>query len=322
MKRIILLLTTVMFVIPFLYASGNDKEYKKLIQELGIDAIAMKAASADGFWNVVWQKNERLCKFYKAFDKKKSSAVKANDDIGKSLYLAADYFKSLEIEADNSDNDLMGILEELGALKVFSGTKLYIVNDEETNAFVTPDGRIYLNSGLFVDGMTYPHILGICAHEFAHFILQHAKVHCYEAIKKERKNNIIAGVSAAIQAGSAMYAASNGVESDWTEIEQNVYNMFESAALQSQKFRYKYSRKQEIEADIIAFRLLEYLGYGGEKYIEALSLIEAAALETPLELFVNYEDSTHPSTSFRVGLLEYMASHPEITRKEPKEVFE
>lgn len=317
MKRIMLLLATIVFVVPFLYASGNDKEYKKLIQELGIDTTAMKATSVDEFWDVVWKRNERLCKFYKAFDKKKSSAVKANDDIEKSLFFSADYFNSLEIEADNSDNDLMKILEELGALKVFSDTKLYIVNDSETNAFSTPDGRIYLNAGLFVDGMTYTHLLGICAHEFAHFVLQHARVHCYEAIKKERKNNIIAGVSAVIQVGSAMYAASNGVKSDWNAIEQNIYNMFETAALQSQKFRYKYSREQEIEADIIAYSLLEYLGYGGEKYLEALLLTES-----PLELFNNYNDSTHPSTSFRVGLLEYMASHPEIIRKQPKEVFE
>ena len=70
MKRIMLLLATIVFVVPFLYASGNDKEYKKLIQELGIDTIAMKATSVDEFWDVVWKRNERLCKFYKAFDKK------------------------------------------------------------------------------------------------------------------------------------------------------------------------------------------------------------------------------------------------------------
>ena len=34
------------------------------------------------------------------------------------------------------------------------------------------------------------------------------------------------------------------------------------------------------------------------------------------------DESTHPTTSFRIGLLEYMLNHPEIIREEPKEHFE
>ena len=114
MKRIMLLLATIVFVVPFLYASGNDKEYKKLIQELGIDTIAMKATSVDEFWDVVWKRNERLCKFYKAFDKKKSSAVKANDDIlsGQSTFMVE------MIEANNAlsnaTKDSLIVFDEIG----------------------------------------------------------------------------------------------------------------------------------------------------------------------------------------------------------------
>lgn len=188
MKRLILILIGLVFTISSSYANGNEREYKKLISELGIDTIALRATSPDEFWNVVWKKNERLYKFYKAFDKKKSSAIKANDEINKSLYISANYFNSFDIEADNSDSLLIGLLEDLGALKVSPETKLYVVYDTEVNACATPDGRIYLFTGLFVDGMHYPHILGICAHEFAHYLLQHAKVATYETIKTEKTN--------------------------------------------------------------------------------------------------------------------------------------
>lgn len=317
MKKFLLLLTAIVSVTSS-YAGGKEKEYKRLIQELGIDTIAMKATSPDGFWNVVWKKNERLYKFYKAFEKKKSSAIKANDKINESLYLSADYYNSFDIEADNSDSNIIGLLDDLGVLKVHSNTKLYIIDSPDINACSTPDMRIFLFTGLFMDGMTYPQILGICAHEFAHCLLQHAKINTYETIKKEKTNNIIAGVSAAVQAGSAMYSATNGVKSDWDAINQNISEMFDAAALQAQKFRYKYSRKQEIEADIIACKFLEYMGYGGEKYIETLRIIENVMPQYSSGL----DESTHPTTSFRVGLLEYMLSHPEVIREESKECFE
>lgn len=318
MKKFLFILLNCIFACSFLYAGNNEREYKKLIQELGIDTTAMKATSPDGFWNVVWKKNERLYKFYKAFDKKKSSAIKANDKVNESLYISADYYNSFNIEANNSDSLLIGLLEDLGALKVHGNTKLYIVDNPDINACATPDMRIYLFTGLFVDGMKYPQILGICAHEFAHCLLQHAKIHKYESIKEEKTNNIIAGVSAAVQAGVAMYSATNGVESDWDVINQNISDMFDAAALKSRKFWYKYSRKQEIEADIIACKFLEYIGYGGEKYIEALRIMENAMPQYSYSL----DESTHPTTSFRIGLLEYMLNHPEIIREEPKEHFE
>ena len=310
-------ISSLIFAISFSYAGGNEKEYKKLIYELGIDTTAMKAESVVGFWNVLWRKNERLYKFSKDFDKKKSSAIKANNEINRSICESKPYFGSLEIKADNSDSLVIFLLEDLGALKVNTYTKLYVVNDPELNAFATPDMRMFLNTGLFVDEMKYPQILGICAHEFAHCLLQHAKVRTYESIKKEKKNNIIAGIGAAVQVGAAMYSATNGVESDWNAIEQNTYNMFESAALQARKFRYKYSRKQEIEADIIACKFLEYMGYGGQEYIKALRI-----MENDMEYLYYSDESDHPTMSFRIGLLEYMLNHPEVVRREPKEMFE
>lgn len=66
------------------------------------------------------------------------------------------------------------------------------------------------------------------------------------------------------------------------------------------KYRYKYSREQEVEADIIAYRFLEYMGLGGENYINALRAIG-------YENDAYYDDtSSHPTTEFRVKLLEYL----------------
>lgn len=317
MKKLLLLFVCFLMTSSFLFADGNEKQYRKLISELDIDTTAIHASSVGDFWDFVWKKNGRLYEFHKAFEKNKPMAVKANDEIGRSLYLSAEHFNSLEIEADNSDSRLVSLLEELGALSVFSDTKLYVVNNTIPNARTLPDGRIYLNTGLFVDGMTYPHILGICAHEFAHFLLQHAKIHYYNYCKKERNNKITAAITSATNAIANGYAAANGVETDWDDVNATTIQLFEVAELSSNRFSYKYSREQEIEADIIACRLLEYLGYGGEKYIEALSLIK-----DPYEYLIVNENSTHPSTEFRIGLLKYMMAHSEIMRKEPKEVFE
>ena len=73
-----------------------------------------------------------------------------------------------------------------------------------------------------------------------------------------------------------------------------------------------YGKKQEIEADIIAYRYLEWIGIGGDAYIQMLKLIDS-----DLEIFQNSGES-HPLTSERIALLQYMTSDEWKKWKEEK----
>ena len=66
-------------------------------------------------------------------------------------------------------------------------------------------------------------------------------------------------------------------------------------------FHYKYDREQEIEADIVAYRFLEWIGIDPAEFIMALERTNLDNLTGAGE-----KDSDHPSTEFRVGLLKQL----------------
>lgn len=107
-------------------------------------------------------------------------------------------------------------------------------------------------------------------------------------------------------------------------------NPFNRAAIEDAfgRFRMQYSREQEIEADIVAYRFLEWCGIGGDVYIRMLKDYGKATGDyregeldktTYSELFhaINSGGSpsrktrmmdSHPTTVSRIELLEYMAA--------------
>lgn len=300
-----------MFAIPFLYADENGKEYKKMICKLGVAGeTAKKAQSVEEFWDIVCKKNERLCKFNKTLGRKKSLAKKVDEIINKSIEETKDYYDSLDIEVDNSDSLIIRLLKDLGALKVNTQTKLYVVNDANFEAFATPDMRIFLCNGLLMDKMKYSQILGICAREFAHCILQHAKVRIYEVKKRERQDSWMSGVQTVLNAGTGRASIDESIREGKKVLGEKEDVIFESAALKAKKYRYEYSWEQEIEADIIACKFIEYMGYNAAEYIESLRVMKKC-----IPKYLHYSDkSTHPTVSYRIGLLEYMVEHPKIIR--------
>lgn len=303
MRKLVLVFTTVILAMPFLYADENGKEYKKMVSKLGSAAESAKnARSSEEFWEVVCKENEELCKFNKLLNEKKAAAIKAEEEINESLEKIKYYYNSLDIEANKSDTLIIRLLKDLGALRVNSQTKLYVVNDTNFEAFASPDMSIYLCTGMLTDKMMYPQILGICAHEFVHCILQHSKVRIFNDKKMDKQNRWITGVQTFLTVGTGSASIDEGVRNI---SEKNESTIFEPAALNEKKYRYTYSWEQEIEADIIACKFIEYLGYNASEYIEALRVMKGC-----MPKYLNYPDkSTHPTISYRIGLLEYMVNH-------------
>ena len=182
--------------------------------------------------------------------------------------------------------------------------ELRVYNAQEPNAFATPWGQIYLT-----DALVYKYnfkkelLLAVCAHEVAHYICQHSITHSWNQVKKERNNEIWAGVAVGVNtathAASSIYAASQGVQYDYDEYWEDVTEINNSLidAFQENTYYYqfKYSRRQEIEADILAYRFCEYIGIGGYAYIMALELLGDNTNSTAT--------SDHPSNALRIGIL-------------------
>lgn len=304
MKRYI---TLMIILFPVLLWAQKNKKFDKLIEKYDVIEYVegIDNNKPELFWDAVWRNNQSLLKLYDACEKKKKSAIEAKKLIGYAGLASRQYYDQLYVidEARNMTASLKKYLynndEEL-LIK-----RLDVIHDINPNAFTTPDGQIFVTDSLvFLLDFSKNMLLGVCAHEMTHFILQHSLSIAFETQKKLQKNKIAAGIASGVSAAANAYAQANGaVGSDsWNDVETTIETLFESAYNDASRFKYKYSREQEIEADIIAFRFLEWIGVGGEYYINALKLIG-----TDNDKYFN-KQSDHPTIKMRIQLLEYLSN--------------
>ena len=302
MKHLIIVLVT--FWATSVCVAAQNKKFDKLINEFDVIEYVehLEKNRPDLFWDAVWRNNENLNKLYDAITKKKSTALDAQKDLYEAALFSADYYNNLPISSDYqfvADT----LLNRICIKPIFRDAEMHIIESDEINAFACPNGKMYVTTAsIMCDSIPIEGMLGICAHETAHFLLQHSLEGAYAFRKKEKKNKIIAGVVSAVDAAANAYAQANGAVGDesWDNVNERIESNIIWAGDNALKYRYKYSREQEIEADIIAYRFLEYMGLGGEHYINALKTIG-------YENDAYYNDtSDHPTTEFRVKLLEYL----------------
>lgn len=314
-KRILFMIVVLVSAISTTFAKDHSKEYQKLLKKYDVDIVARDVIGGEDFLNFTWRQNERFYDFMSAVKKEKSSAKETFTRLGDAKLANSAYLASLDY-ADGYEELKNNLLNDLCANKVAKDVKIYVVYNDNKNAFSTPEGGIYINTGLFcIDSLKYEHLLGICAHEFAHYLLQHCYVSTYDNIKREKKNKVAAAITAGVNAAAAGYAAANGADINWEDVNKTTQNLAVAAILDAQKHRYKYSREQEIEADILAARFLDCIEVGSKYYIEALELVSQGDIQR-----VEEDTDDHPSTSFRIGLLKYMLEHPELNSTKSKEL--
>lgn len=304
------------FAASFQLDKKNIKEFEEIIakydpkQRMGWS----DAFDQETFWSFVKDNSEDNQKLQAALqkDKRPKFLTKAIEDIYGS---SSDMSNYLALCRPYEKGDFVNALEitlfgEKSPIKDFR-----IYPAKEANAFATPYGQIYLTEGL---ALRYNYneslLMGVCAHEATHYLCQHALISKWQSAEREKKNAIIGGVLAGLavtaMAVSGMSAASNGASLDdsWAD---NVSKMgayiIEGFDKDAYYFKFKYSRSQELEADIVAYRFCEMIGIGGYAYIMALQLLGD-------DLYMK-ADSTddHPTTKYRVLLLKYLFSkdHPE-----------
>lgn len=298
----------ILFLMTFaaVFSFAQNKKYDKLISEFDVIEYveSLEKNRPDLFWDAVWRNNDGLHRLAEAIEKGKETAVQAQHDLYYAQVSSAGYYQNLPI---NSKLQFAAdsLLKYIGINSVYDGATIQIVDFEEVNAFACPNGEMYITTGAMMsDGIPLEGMIGICAHEAAHFLLQHSLANAYALRNKEKKNMIIAGVVSAIDAAANAYAQANGAvgNESWDNVNERIESNIIWAGDNALKYKYKYSREQEIEADIIAYRFLEYMGWGGEHYINALKSIG-------YENDAYYDDmSDHPTTEFRVKLLEHLGS--------------
>lgn len=174
----------------------------------------------------------------------KKNVTDDKNDVLKDFVLNYNYFldklnKSGEIFYDD---EISIYLNELKDTLLFNHAEkdnitVYLTNFNELNAFTNDFGNVYVNVGLIAKMNSADELLTVLAHEISHVILEHS-------YKQENKNLDL----------------DNGRKvSEVDEID-----VFES---------HKFSRKQELEADSLAFELLKSGGFDLSAFEDAFELL-------------------------------------------------
>ncbi|GAM28087.1 hypothetical protein SAMD00019534_112630 [Acytostelium subglobosum LB1] len=203
------------------------------------------------------------------------------------------YASVMELYADSilPDNNVLQNQVRLVAKSLipYSGIQLpwecHVINSPEVNAFVLPNGKIFVFTGLFEIVQTEDELAAVMSHEIGHAIARHSA---------ERMSLLKVGI--------VFLTLTRGLLGD--TITGNVATMITTYLLEL-----SYSRMQEIEADIIGLGILKSAGY---------NLQAAISVQEKLAQLSDSEDdskivsllATHPKCSDRVSKMkEWITEH-------------
>jgi predicted Zn-dependent protease len=161
--------------------------------------------------------------------------------------------------------------------------RFYVIKSDVYNAFATPAGHIFINSGLLGAMDSEEELAGILAHEIAHVVCRHIS----QKIERSKKINL--ATLAGVAAGALLGAGGSGAAA-------NAVTAGSLAAGQSVALAY--SREDESQADYLALEYLEKARYNASGLYTMLKKIRSRQWFGS-EQFPTYL-RTHPASEERM----------------------
>lgn len=303
MKKV-LAISLLMFVLTAASITAFGQDIKKKIIKRA-DVLQYLPDTSDGnpetFWKALLKTENPITEtFDKIYKRDKGIGAKAREKIDEAILLHvrhyADIIKYNPVLDSIAENILIGSSGKV---------RLYDLEKFTDNAFAAPNGNVVIYRGLQNLFSRYKEELltAIIAHEVAHVLLRHSLVQEYMQRKNERNNMIAASIAVGLQAfADGMNSAYSGQAVNNAAYYTSIFN---SAKYDSFMYQFKYSREIELQADIVAFRLLDWVGIGGERMKEALRL-----MADPFEYFSKLDD--HYTIPQRIAVLEQLEMGPRV----------
>ena len=175
----------------------------------------------------------------------------------------------------------------------------YVIQEDVYNAFATPAGHIFINSGLLEAVKSEEEIAGIIGHEIAHVVSRHIS----QNIDRSPKISLatLAGVAAGIFLGAS------GAGDVGSAVIMGSMAAGQSAML-------AFSREDELQADQLGLMYLFDAGYGGEGLLNSLKTIRSEQWFGS-EQVPNYL-MTHPASEDRMANIDVWLESNQVP--EPK----
>lgn len=203
-----------------------------------------------------------------------------------------------------------------GILKDKRPGNIYIkvIKDPEPNAFALPNGCILITTGLLSTIQSEDELIGILAHEVAHFVLDHHIINYNVEIDRKKRAEFWATFATVLAASADAYLTVNnknhipGILTASTAISASIF----SEAIVS-RLGINYNQMQEGEADMVSKDILEVLKYDKLGLSAALQRIKDYCIVTGNYLALT-GSGTHPSLNNRIDFLGHINSFEKFTQ--------
>ena len=306
MKRLIIFATVVILTMS---ASAQSSKAKKYIKKYDVINIVkdLPKGNAEKFWDAVHNQNKRVQELGKTIEEGNMTALQTAEDLIELCAITQHYDVTVEGFSDLTER----IAKDLGIEDNHRKCPIRIINDNTYNASMDPMGQMRINVRT-IRALSYEELMAVCAHEIAHLACMHTFEEAMKTERKQKRNRFWAeletGLLVGAAAASAGYGIANGVEmqSANTILSNAGYFLevsYADADESTVRFSYRYSRDQEIEADIIAYRFMEYMGYGVRHWISAMRKMKEVDKRTVLSKYAD-----HPLPALRLEILETLES--------------
>ena len=302
MKRLILLFISFTSLI---ISSAQPSDIKKIINKYDIIRYTENIPRKDPamFWKSIEDNNKRSQKLKKAVEKREKTMM----EVCEGLLQAVNYMQKYDPVIPGFDSLTYILANDLGITEVARRYPIRIIADNTFNASMDPIGQMRVNSGM-LPHLSYQELVAVCAHEAAHYYCDHVIDRAYRNEKKRKRNRMWADIGASLTVGAfaaaGSYSAGQGYNSGLNPVIENsgiFFQAFKNEADQASiRYYFRYSREEELEADIIAYRFMEFMGYGTYNWISAMRKMQNILGDYNVK---EDKHDDHPTTAFRIQLL-------------------
>ena len=85
-----------------------------------------------------------------------------------------------------------------------------VIKDFKPNAYILPNGSLFVTTGLLSTIGSEEELIGILAHEVAHFVLDHSVININEAVQRQKRAEFWAAFATVAAAAVDVYTSANG----------------------------------------------------------------------------------------------------------------
>ena len=281
MKRVIMFLVSSLFVL--LCNAQSKSECFRYLRKYDVPNGYLEIVKGDnvGFWTKRKDYDKRLNGVMSKLESNSKSAKSAKETIFWKNIQADNIIKGLNTINDEYKEELDSLQKIFQLSSIDYKLKFYVIPSYEFNASTCPNGAILINKGL-IENVSFDELVAVVAHELNHYVNKHSQQELYAVAKKKQSNKFWAGFGAAITgvaAGvNAYYGGMAGQSQEtinkstqnFTNLIDDIYDTSEKATV---NFKFRYSREEEIESDIAAYRFLQAIGKDPQKMIDVINII-------------------------------------------------